>query len=49
MIEVRNIGERRVRRPPNRFEDECYLASDITAAINEQINIDEVYFEEHSR
>ena len=48
MNEVRNIGERRVRRPPNRFDDECYLASDITADINEPINIDEAFSGQHS-
>ena len=48
MNEVRNIGERRVRRLPNRFDDECYLASDITADINEPINIDEAFSGQHS-
>ena len=48
MNEVRNIGKRRVRRPPNRFDDECYLASDITADINEPINIDEAFSGQHS-
>ena len=49
MKELRNIGERRLRSSPNTFDDECYLASDITVDINEPINIGEVYFEEHSR
>ena len=49
MNEVRNIGERRARRPPNRFDDECYLANDITADINEPINIDEAFSGEHSK
>jgi transposase InsO family protein len=35
MNEVRNIGEHRMRRPPNRFDEECYLANDITADISE--------------
>ena len=48
MNEVRNIGERRARRPPNRFDDECYLANDITADIKEPINIDEAFSGEHS-
>ena len=49
MNEVRNIGERRARRPPNRFDDECYLANDITADLNERINIDEAFSGEHSK
>ena len=49
MNEVRNIGERRARRPPNKFDDECYLANDITADINEPINIDETFSGEHSK
>ena len=49
MNEVRNIGGRRTRRPPNRFDDECYLANDITADINEPINIDEAFSGEHSK
>ncbi|CAB4022679.1 Hypothetical predicted protein [Paramuricea clavata] len=48
MNEVRNVGERRMRRPPNRFDEECYLANDITADINEPINMDEAFSGEHS-
>ena len=48
MEEVRNVGERRIRRPPNRFDEECYLANDITADINEPVNIDEAFSGEHS-
>ncbi|CAB4030416.1 Retrovirus-related Pol poly from transposon TNT 1-94 [Paramuricea clavata] len=28
MNKVRNVGERRMRRPPKRFDEECYLAND---------------------
>ena len=49
MNEVRNIDETRTRRPPNRFDDECYLANDITADIKEPINIDEAFSGEHSK
>ena len=49
MNEARNIGERRARRPPKRFDDKCYLANDITADINEPINIDEAFSGEHSK
>ena len=48
MNEVRNVGERRIRRPPNRFDDECYVANDLTADINEPTNIEEAYSGEHS-
>jgi hypothetical protein len=48
MNEVHNVGERRMRRPPNRFDEECYLANDITADINEPINMDEAFSGEHS-
>ena len=48
MNEVRNVGERRMRRPPNRFDDECYVANDLTADINEPVNIDEAFSGEHS-
>ena len=48
MNEVRNVGERRIRRPPNRFDEECYVANDLTANINEPANIDEAYSGEHS-
>ena len=40
--EVRNVGERRIRRPPNWFDKECYMAvmaNDLTADINEPTNI----------
>ena len=48
MNEVRNVGEQRRRRPPNRFDDECYLADDITADINKPINLDEAFSGENS-
>ena len=48
MNEVRNVGEQRRRRPPNRFDDECYLADDITADISEPINLDEAFSGENS-
>ena len=43
MNEVQNVGEQRIRRPPNRFDEECYIASDITADINEPATIDEAF------
>ncbi len=48
MNEVRNVGEQRMRRQPNRFDDECYVANDLTADINEPVNIDEAFSGEHS-
>ena len=48
MNEVRNVGERKIRRPPNRFDDECHVANDLTADINEPTNIDEAYSGEYS-
>ena len=48
MNEVRNVGEQRRRKPPIRFNDECYLADDITADINEPINLDEAFSGENS-
>ena len=47
MNEVQNIGERRQRRPPQRFDEECYIANDLTAEINEPANINEAYSGEH--
>ena len=48
MNEVRNVGERRIRRPPKRFDEECYVVNDLTAEINEPTNMDEAYSGEHS-
>lgn len=48
MNEVRNVDERRIRRPPNRFDEECYLVNDITADINEPINLKEAFSGEYS-
>ena len=49
MNEVRSIGETRTRRPPNTFDDECYLAIDTTADINKPIGTDEAFSGEHSK
>ena len=48
LTEVRNIGERRIRKPPNKLDDECYLPNDMTVDINEPINFDEEFSGEYS-
>lgn len=44
---VENLGEKRARRPPRRFDEECNVA-DLTADIDEPSNISEALTGEHS-
>ena len=42
------LGAKRQRKPPTRFDEECYVASDLTADINEPTNIEDAFSGEHS-
>ena len=42
------LGAKRQRDPPTRFDEECYVASDLTADINEPTNIEDAFSGEHS-
>lgn len=46
--ETENLGARRIRRPPKRFDDECNVADNLTADIDEPENINEAWRGEHS-
>ena len=46
MREVEQLG--RERRRPARFDEECHVASNLTANINEPVSIDEAFSGEHS-
>ena len=46
---VEQLGAKRQRKPPTRFDEECYVASDLTADINEPTNIENAFSGEHSR
>ena len=49
MREVNNLNPRRERRPPVRYDEEMYVADDLTADINEPRNISEAWSYEHSQ
>jgi len=42
------FGVKRQRKPPTRFDEECYVASDLTADINKPTNIEDAFSGEHS-
>jgi hypothetical protein len=48
MNEVRQVGEKRVRKPPTRFDEECHVTSNLTADINEPSNVHEAVNGEYS-
>ena len=48
MKEVQQLGEKRQRKPPTRFDEECYIASDLTSDIDEPINIKDAFCGEHA-
>ena len=45
MGEAEEIGTKRPRKPPTRFDEECYVANDLTADINEPVTINEAFQE----
>ena len=45
---IEQLGRERQRKPPARFDEECYVASNLTADINEPVTIDEAFSGEHS-
>ena len=45
---VEQLERERQRKPPVRFDEECYVASNLTADINEPVTIDEAFTGEHS-
>ena len=44
----RRDREKRPRKPPTSFDEECYVANDLTADINEPVTINEAFSGEHS-
>ena len=48
MNEVQRLGEKRQRKPPTRFDEECYIASDLTSDIVEPTNIKDTFCGEHA-
>jgi hypothetical protein len=48
MNEVRQVGEKRVRKPQTRFDEECHVTSNLTADINEPSNVHEAVNGEYS-
>ena len=48
MKEVEQLEGERRRKPPARFDEECYVASNLTADVNEPVDIDEAFSGEHS-
>ena len=48
MREVEQLGRERRRRPLARFDEECQVASNLTADINEPVSIDKAFSGEHS-
>ncbi len=44
---VEEIGTNRLRKPPTRFDEECYVANDLTADINEPVTISMKLFREN--
>ena len=48
MRETENSGAKRQRKPPTRFDDQCYVADNLTADINEPVNIEEAWSGENS-
>jgi hypothetical protein len=48
MNEVKQVGEKRVRKPPTRFDEECHVTSNLTADINEPSNVHEAVNGEYS-
>ena len=45
---VEQFGAKRQRKPPTRFDEECYVASDLTADINDLTNIEDAFSGENS-
>ena len=41
MRETDNLGAKRQHKPPTRFHNQCYVADNLTADINEPVNIEE--------
>ena len=48
MRETGNLGDKRQRKAPSRFDDECYVADNLTADINEPVHIQEAWTGDHS-
>jgi hypothetical protein len=48
MREVDEIATKRQRKPPTRFDEECYIVNDLTADVNEPVTINEAFSGEHS-
>jgi hypothetical protein len=48
MNEVRQVGEKRVRKPPTRFAEECHVTSNLTADINKPSNVHDAVTGEYS-
>jgi len=42
------LGAKKQRKPQTRFDEECYVASDLTADINEPTNIEDAFSGEYS-
>jgi hypothetical protein len=48
MRRVEEIRTKRQRKPPTRYDEECYIANDLTADIDEPVNIGEAWSGENS-
>lgn len=46
--ETENLNAKRIRRPPRRFDDECYIADNLTEDVDEPLNIKEAWTGEHA-